>query len=255
MAPSSTALFQGQAPGQRLKTAAEVQATPPDQDTTRQQDDAFSMAQLWNGTGFIAQAAVVTFALSLSGRVLARPLTLFSWHPLAQVLGLVAVVQSILVLQPARAGGQRRVGRAVHAWLNLASLAAFTGGFAAIYLNKERGNAVHFATTHGAIGAALTVLLWGQHLVGLAVWAAPYGGGRARTLLLLTRAHRVAGYANLLLLLATFGTAAGTGFVRNALKVEPWVFYVPMALIAVGVLPRIRAHKLGLTRKKKENKA
>lgn len=174
---------------------------------------------------------------------------LFSWHPLSQISGLFLLVQSILALQPTHTAGQKRVGQAVHAYLNLASFAAFTAGFATIYLNKERNGAEHFTSLHGALGCALTLLLWGQYLVGFTMWATPalYGGAaRARSL---WKWHRVGGYVNLLLLLATFCTAADTGFVRNALKIESWVFYAPMALIAVGVLPRIHTYKLGFSKK------
>ncbi|ATY61568.1 Cytochrome eukaryote [Cordyceps militaris] len=245
---ASTALPNSRAPRQR-NSAAQVRRGS-NQDGPRQQDTAFSMAQLWDGTGFIAQTAVVTFSLSLAGRLLARPLSLFSWHPLSQLLGLVTLLQSILVLQPTHDAGQKRVGQAVHAWLNLASFAAFSAGFAAIYLNKERSAAPHFASLHGALGAALTMLLWAQYAVGFTMWATPalYGGeARARAL---WKLHRAGGYANLLLILATFGTAADTGFVRNVLKVERWVFYVPMALIAVGVLPRVHVYKMGFGKRK-----
>lgn len=165
------------------------------------------------------------------------------------------------MLQPTRTAGQKRVGQTVHAALNFASFTAFAAGFCAIYLNKERNAAAaagagaasvvaHFTTLHGALGATLTAMLAGQHVVGLTMWAVPalYGGeARARSM---WKLHRASGYVSLLLLLATFGTAAGTGFVRNALEIESWVFYVPMALIAVGVLPRIHASKLGFSTKK-----
>ncbi|KAM3534339.1 hypothetical protein MY4038_002437 [Beauveria bassiana] len=252
---SSSAISQGSAHMQRNK-AAEVNAQA-NHGQPHQPEIAFSMAQLWDGTAFIAQTAVVTFSLSLSGRLLARPLTLFSWHPLSQLLGLFLLLQSVLVLQPTRTAGQKRVGQTVHAALNFASSAAFTAGFCAIYLNKERNGAAagaasvaHFTTLHGALGATLTAMLAGQHVVGLTMWAVPalYGGeARARSV---WKLHRASGYVSLLLLLATFGTAAGTGFVRNALKIESWVFYVPMALIAVGVLPRIHTSKLGFSTKK-----
>ncbi|KAM3512906.1 hypothetical protein MY11210_003462 [Beauveria gryllotalpidicola] len=246
---SSSAISQGSAPIQRNKAA---EANPQSNHGKSQQPEiAFSMAQLWDGTAFIAQTAVVTFSLSLSGRLLARPLTLFSWHPLSQLLGLFLLLQSVLVLQPTRTAGQKRVGQTVHAALNIASFVAFAAGFCAIYLNKERnGAAAHFTTLHGTLGATLTTMLAGQHLVGLTMWAAPalYGGeARARSV---WKLHRAGGYVSLLLLLATFSTAAGTGFVRDALKVESWVFYVPMALIAVGVLPRIHLYKLGFSTKK-----
>ncbi|OAQ97795.1 hypothetical protein LLEC1_02179 [Akanthomyces lecanii] len=228
MAPS-TALSQRSSPTQRKQVAQDK--THPIQDTLQQQEDEFSMAQLWNGeysfhparadsnpvagTGFIAQIAVVTFSLSLSGRLLARPLVLFSWHPLSQISGLFLLVQSILALQPTHTAGQKRVGQALHAYLNLASFAAFTAGFAAIYLNKSRSGAEHFASLHGALGCALTLSLWGQYLVGFTMWATP----------------------------ALYGGAA------RARAIGSWVFYVPMALIAVGVLPRIHTYKLGFSKK------
>ncbi|OAA58185.1 Cytochrome b561, eukaryote [Cordyceps fumosorosea ARSEF 2679] len=244
MAPSNTALSQD-APARRRGQTAEADEPAPDRNTPpRQQDDAFTMAQLWSGAGFIAQAAVVTFALSLSGRVLSQPLSLFSWHPLSQVFGLFLLVQSILVLQPTRTAAQRRVGQCVHAWLNAASLVAFAAGFTAVYANKQRNGAPHFASNHGALGATLTTLLGGQYLVGFAMWVVPALRGRV------WRLHRAAGYVSLLLLLATFCTAADTGFVRNVLRIEAWVFYAPMALVAVGVLPRIQLSKLGFKKRK-----
>lgn len=202
------------------------------------------------GTAFIAQVALITFALSLSGRVLARPLILFSWHPLSQIFGLVLLIQSILVLQPTHTAGQKRVGQEVHASLNFASFVLFTAGFVVIYINKERNNSAHFTSIHGALGSTLTLSLWGQYLAGFIMWATPaLLGGEAKAKAL-WKYHRVGGYINLLLLLATFCTAADTGFVRNALKIESWVFYAPMALIAAGVLPRVHLYKLGLSKRK-----
>lgn len=160
------------------------------------------------------------------------------------------LVQSILVLQPTHTAGQKRVGQAVHAYLNFFSFLAFTAGFVAIYLNKERNGTAHFTTLHGALGSTLTLFLWGQYAVGFTMWATPalYGGeAKARSF---WKLHRAGGYVNLVLMLATFCTAADTGFVRKALKIESWVFYAPMALIAVGVLPRIHPYKLGFSKKK-----
>ncbi|KAJ6784600.1 hypothetical protein PWT90_10231 [Aphanocladium album] len=230
----SSAVSKGAAPVQRAKAAEDKSQSKEDEPQQREQ--VFGMAQLWDGTAFIAQTAVITFSLSLSGRVLSRPLNLFSWHPLSQIFGLVLLIQSILVLQPTHTAGQKRVGQAVHAYLNLGSFVALTAGFVAIYLNKERNNAAHFTTLHGALGCTLTLFLWGQYLVGFTMWATPalYGGeAKAKSF---WKLHRIGGYVNFLLLLATFCTAADTGFVRKALKIESWVFYAPMALIAINTL-------------------
>ncbi|KGQ05086.1 hypothetical protein BBAD15_g9664 [Beauveria bassiana D1-5] len=253
MAPSS-AFSQGSAPIQRNK-AAEVNAQA-NQGQPHQPEIAFSMAQLWDdcrrhlfpvpvreAPGTAPDALLVASAITAPRPVPAPPVRpraaahAHRWPEArrpdrarrAQFCLLYRLCRRLLRHLPQQ-GAQR--GRGAAAGAGAASVVA------------------HFTTLHGALGATLTAMLAGQHVVGLTMWAVPalYGGeARARSM---WKLHRASGYVSLLLLLATFGTAAGTGFVRNALEIESWVFYVPMALIAVGVLPRIHASKLGFSTKK-----
>ncbi|KAI5863381.1 eukaryotic cytochrome b561-domain-containing protein [Durotheca rogersii] len=199
------------------------------------------------GTGVIAELAALILTAAVWAAVLLNPpLILFSVHPLAQSLGILVLIQSILVLQPTHTGAQKQVGAKIHAGLNLVGFALFAAGVASIEVNKFANNGLHFHSAHGYLGVAAAVWLLAQYLVGFTMFAVPalYGGEtNARKV---WKYHRSSGYALLLFLLATVVTATETDYNLNVLKLNLWATVILSLLIVAGVFPRIKKHKLGL---------
>ncbi|KAF4125806.1 Eukaryotic cytochrome b561 [Geosmithia morbida] len=205
---------------------------------------------LIQGTGVLAQFGIWLLLILIWASVLTKDLILFSGHPLAQSVGILLLVQSALVLQPTHTVDQKRVGQRIHAGLNLAALVALTTGVVVIEYNKFANNGLHFHSVHGYLGVATSAVLAAQYTLGFTMWAAPslYGGiDRARSLY---RYHRWAGYLVLVLLLATVAAAVDTPYNENVLKLRLWAVLLLSALVLVGVIPRVRKHKLGFTGKK-----
>lgn len=198
------------------------------------------------GTGILAQFGVWILLVWVWVAVLRRPVILFSGHPLAQTVGILALVQAILIVQPTHTGAQKRRGRVLHGSLNLVSLLAFVAGVAIIEYNKISSNGVHFHSVHGYLGVITSAILALQYLVGITMWLVPalYGGeDNARSLY---KYHRFSGYFILALLLATVISATKTDFNVNVLGLQLWGSVVLSILILAGVYPRIHLTKLGV---------
>ena len=200
-----------------------------------------------SGTAVLAQAASVLLVASVWASVfLNQPPALFATHPLAQSLGLAALIQGILVLQPTHTAAQKRVGQRVHAGLNAAALVCFAVGVGAIEANKIQNGLAHFHSVHAYLGVAASVWQLLQVLVGFTMWAVPalYGGeANARSV---WKYHRASGYGLLLLYAATVLSATQTDFVIAALGLKLWAMILVVVLLVLGVFPRIKKHKLGL---------
>ncbi len=206
------------------------------------------------GTAWLAQAgALLIVALVWTG-VFSHPplLPLFSPHPLLQSLGVFLAIQAILVMQPTASPVDKVRGARVHAALQLLSFLVLGAGVALIEANKIRSHGAHFHSAHGYLGVLTSVVLLGQYLFGLLVWAAPaavFGRGpdgvaRAKAL---WKHHRWTGYvAALPLLLATVATATATDYNVNVLGIRTWAVLVAAGLVVVGVYPRVHTRKLGL---------
>ncbi|SPO03910.1 related to CYTOCHROME B561 [Cephalotrichum gorgonifer] len=200
---------------------------------------------LYLGTAFIAQIGVVIAFVLVWTTVLTNDIILFSGHPLAQSIGVVAIIQSILILQPTHTAAQKRVGQRLHAGLHLVSFLALVTGVAIIEYNKVSNGLAHFHSPHAYIGVATCAVLAVQYLVGFTMWATPalYGGeDRAKAV---WKYHRVSGYLIFLLLVASLLSGAKTDFVANVLGMQFWVMVVASVLILIGVLPRIKKQKFG----------
>lgn len=59
--------------------------------------------------------------------------------------------------------------------------------------------------------------------------------------------HRISGYLVMVLMLATVAAATQTDYNKNILHIKLWAILLTAVLILVGVLPRIKKQKLGLT--------
>lgn len=61
--------------------------------------------------------------------------------------------------------------------------------------------------------------------------------------------HRISGYVILTLMLATVAAATQTTFNVKVLEIKLWAVLVTAALVLIGVIPRIKKQKLGLSSK------
>ncbi|KAI1269501.1 eukaryotic cytochrome b561-domain-containing protein [Xylariaceae sp. FL1019] len=198
------------------------------------------------GTGVLAEAAAILLLASVWASVFLQPLILFSVHPLAQSLGVLVLLQSILVLQPTHTGSQKQVGQKIHAGLNLLAFATFLVGVVVIEYNKFANNGAHFHSVHGYLGVITSIWILIQYIIGFTMFALPalYGGeANAKKI---WKYHRVSGYILLLLLMATVTSAVKTDYNVNVLGLKLWAMLVIFALMIVGVYPRIKKQKLGL---------
>jgi cytochrome b-561 len=56
----------------------------------------------------------------------------------------------------------------------------------------------------------------------------------------------MSGYLTLVLLLVTMMAATRTEYIHDMIKIKLWAVTVPVVLVLVGVLPRIKKQKLGI---------
>ncbi|KAI2784039.1 eukaryotic cytochrome b561-domain-containing protein [Daldinia loculata] len=211
-----------------------------------QRDNAPIVKNLVIGTGVIAEVGGILLVASVWAAVfLNGPLILFSVHPLAQSLGLLVLIQSILVLQPTHTGAQKQVGQKIHAGLNFLGIVTFGVGVISIEVNKSINNGPHFHSVHAYLGVIASFWLLAQYLVGFTMFAVPklYGGeAQAKSI---WKYHRSSGYVLLLFLAATVASATQTDYNLDVLGVKLWATIVISLLIVVGVYPRIKKQKLG----------
>lgn len=199
-----------------------------------------------SGTGVIAEAGSLLMVASVWATVFLHPLQLFSVHPLAQSLGMLSLIQSILVLQPTHTGEQKQVGQKIHAGLNFLAFVTFIVGVGAIEVNKIRNNGPHFHSVHGVLGVIASLYMATQYFVGFTMFGVPklYGGeANAKKM---WKYHRMSGYVLLPLLLATVTSATQTDYNLNVLGLKRWAFILISVLVVIGVYPRIKKQKLGL---------
>ncbi|KID91663.1 Cytochrome b561, eukaryote [Metarhizium guizhouense ARSEF 977] len=206
------------------------------------------------GTGTLAQLGVVVLCADIWAHVFCSPIIFFSGHPIAMSAAVFTLTQSVLVQQPISSDTphQKRVGQYVHAALNLFAFAAIVTGFTIIEINKFRSNGPHFHSAHAYLGVFTLVVLAGQYVVGLTMWATPrlYGGEeRAKSMY---KYHRYVGYFILLMLLATVVAATETDYVRSVLGVNFWTVLAASLFVIMGVFPRIQKQKLGLGPRQEE---
>ena len=197
------------------------------------------------GTAVLAQFGIIILVALIWISVFTKPVILFSGHPLAQSLGILTLVQSILALQPTHTPDQKRLGRAVHASLNLLAFVFFIVGVVIIEYNKIASHGAHFHSAHGYLGVITCIVLALQYLVGFTMWATPrlYGGeANARAMY---KYHRWSGYFVLVLLLATVAAATQTTYNEAVLKIKLWSVILLSVVILAGVIPRIQKQKLG----------
>lgn len=202
----------------------------------------------YSGTGWLAQGGAVLLVALVWSSVFSNPpfIPLFSPHPLLQSAGVLAVTEAILILQPTWTASEKVVGARYHAALNLLSFALFTAGIVIIEANKfKQGPGSHFHSVHGYLGVVTGVVLLLQYAVGFLMWGVPGVFGGVEKAKAVWKYHRMNGYLLLLLILATVISAVYTDFNVNVLDIKLWALCVAIALIVLGVYPRLHPRKLG----------
>ncbi|KAH7346728.1 eukaryotic cytochrome b561-domain-containing protein [Rhexocercosporidium sp. MPI-PUGE-AT-0058] len=199
------------------------------------------------GTAIIAQAGILLLTASVWASVFLNPRILFSAHPLLNSGGLLILTQSILLLQPTHTPEQKRKGTVSHFILNNLALDALVAGLVIIEYNKFSHNGTHFVSAHAILGLSTYILLGIQALVGFSAYYVPQLYGSVDKAKSLYKWHRMSGYLVLVLMLATVAAATQTDYNKNVLDIKLWAILISAILVLVGVLPRIKKQKLGLS--------
>lgn len=121
-------------------------------------------------------------------------------------------------------------------------------GITIIETNKHVNHNAHFHSLHGYLGVITGSLLLLQYAFGVAIWAVPSILGGEEKAKSLWKYHRYGGYLLLTLVLATIGAAADTDYSKGVLKIKGWTIGLGIALVVVGVFPRVQLRKLGINR-------
>ena len=206
------------------------------------------MANACVGTGIIAQFGIVLLVILVWVSVFTKPLILFSGHPLAQSLGILFLIQSVLSLQPTHTPEQKRIGQKFHASLNLLAFLSLLSGIIVIEYNKVVNGLPHFHSVHAYLGVSASIVLLLQYLVGFTMFLTPALYGGVDNAKAVWKYHRLSGYLVLVLLLVTVCSAVETDFNKSTLKLQLWSVILLSLLVLVGVIPRIQLFKFGYRR-------
>lgn len=186
----------------------------------------------------------------------------FSYHPVSPSLstglqmlierqllnsaGILVLVQSILLLQPTSTQKQKVQGTYIHSALNFISLGLLIAGLVVIEMNKASHPETRFQSTHGKVGLLVYILMVLQFIVGVLQFYAPNLLGGVDSAKAIYKYHRVSGYLIMVLSVVTICLATQTGFNENVLHIRLWATIVASVLVILGLVPRIKKHKLGL---------
>lgn len=189
------------------------------------------------GVGWIAQIAGIVLLGLVAIPIFEKPIALVSGHPLSQIIGFFAIIQSILVLQPTRLPKQKIDGQKWHALIHVISFLSFVAGITVIEYNKVHNGLEHFHSPHAYIGVIACAVLVLQYLVGITMWAVPalYGGvDNAKSV---WKYHRWSGYLVFLLLLASVISATRTDYVRDVLDIDTAYVCMASIMLVLASLP------------------
>lgn len=116
-----------------------------------------------------------------------------------------------------------------------------------IEYNKISHNGTHFESPHAILGLITYIFLAIQSFVGFTQYFAPKLYGSVDKAKSLYKWHRISGYVILVLLLATVIAATQTDYSKTTLHLKIWAVIITSLLVLIGILPRIKKQKLGLT--------
>ncbi|EQC36902.1 hypothetical protein SDRG_05731 [Saprolegnia diclina VS20] len=109
-----------------------------------------------HGTAIALGAGVCAWVAYMA--LVAKPIVLFSWHPVCFTLAYLLTTPSALLAMSSRraeANFAKRSGLLEwHVYMQTATVLLMVAGFGAIYVNKERNGWPHFQTTHSLVGCA-----------------------------------------------------------------------------------------------------
>lgn len=183
---------------------------------------------------------------SVYAAVFLHPLILFSAHPLLNSSALLALTESILLLQPTHTPSQKRRGTLAHFSLNAFAVDLLIAGLVIIEYNKISHGGTHFDSPHSILGLITYILLGVQASVGFTAYFVPKVWGGEDKAKALYKWHRISGYLVLVVMLATVMAATQTYYNQTVLRIRLWAIAVTTALVLVGLVPRIKKQKLGL---------
>ena len=190
------------------------------------------------------QGALLCLVVLVLIQVFRAHVGLFAGHPVSMIFGFVAVVQSILILQPTYLPYQKTAGARIHAAFHIASLLAFVSGVTVIEYHKTHNGLGHFKSPHAYIGVTTCAVLVAQYFVGVTMWLVPslYGGeGKAREV---WKYHRMSGYLLLALLVASLVSATKTEYVEKVIDIPTAAVAVVCGVCIVGMIPQFSPRKL-----------
>ncbi|KAK0634804.1 eukaryotic cytochrome b561-domain-containing protein [Bombardia bombarda] len=243
-APQPTAADNGSSPHLAPTESEPLLGRPGD---AMQKPDDRLIKNLWLGTAPLAQLGILVLTLLVLTAVATHPLyPLVSPHPILQALGLFTLTQAILILQPTHTPTAKLLGQRAHAALHLLSFLLFAAGVSVIEANKIVSNGEHFHSLHGYLGVLTASSLVIQYLFGFAMWAVPAVFGGVEQAKAKWKYHRYAGYGVFVLALATVLSAVETPYNKAGLEIKMWSAGLAVALVVVGVFPRVQLAKLGI---------
>jgi len=202
----------------------------------------------WNfvtGTAILAQAGIFILTALVWASVFNNEVTFFSYHPLLNSFAVLLFVQGILVLQPTAAAKDKVTGAYVHSAINTSAVALLIAGLVVIEMNKASHPETRFQSVHGKMALVAYILIFLQWFVGAAMFYAQPLFGDVDKAKALYKYHRLSGYVLAIYMLAVVAAATDTGFNHNVLHIKLWAVVVSSILVLVGVVPRIKKHKLG----------
>lgn len=223
----------------------EQQTLLPNDTPLLQNPDSPLRMNIISGTAILSQFGIWLLFLTVWYSVLSTPIIFVSFHPLANSLGLLFLVNAILLLQPTHTHAQKIEGTRSHSILNVLSVASFLTGAIFIWINKKNHNAPHFQSVHGKFGLITVSLLFLQLIIGLLQFYFPnLLGGEAKAKRLY-KWHRAFGYLISALVIATVTLGTQTDWFLGKVHVL-WIWIVFDILIIVGLVPRIKPSKMKL---------
>ena len=168
-------------------------------------------------------------------------------HQLLNSAGILLTTQAILVLQPTHTSKQKRQGTNVHAALNITSVLSLIAGLIIIEYNKFSHGGTHFVSPHAILGLITYSCFIVQALIGIAQYYLPNLFGSVDNAKAFYKYHRMTGYVILILAFATVAAATTTDFNKNVLHMKLWAIIVASLITLIGVIPRIKKQKLGMS--------
>jgi len=200
------------------------------------------------GTAIIAQAGIILLFATVWAGIFLHDLIFFSAHPLLNSSAVLAIAESILILQPTHSTTQKRQGTLVHFVTIDLGLTLLLIGLVIVEINKRGPGHEHLVSAHAILGLITYLVIAIQAFVGFTQYFVPKLYGSVDKAKSIYKWHRISGYVVLTLLLATVAAATQTDYNKNVLNIKLWAVLLAAVLVLVGVVPRIKKQKLGLVK-------